>query len=203
MDFGALKKSVKAIEMSDEMQNRIITNCRLATVYEMEEITMKKRIKYKKTMVIAAVVALCLCVSVAAAAGPLGLFKDIRNWSGTVIGTTYEQATNEIEVGVAAARDKLTVTATLLSPDAVPYSEIETFGIGEYQIIDASGNVVAEGESANMVEIIDGTAEITVFPDGIDSGDYKLLVNCFTGAKKADQPIEICGSWECVFSVLY
>ncbi len=202
MDFGKLKQSMETIEMSDATKNRIIRNCRLSAVHETEEIIMKKRINYKKTMFIAAIVVLCLCVTVAASAtSGSGLFKDITNWNGAVIGTAYEQATNEIEVGAAAAPDELTVTATLLVPDNVPYSTFETFGIGDYRIVDMSGKVIVKGESTDMVEIMDGAAEISVSLDGVDSGNYRLLVSSFVGASKADQPLEISGTWECDFTV--
>ena len=45
MEFRELKQSVEKIEMSDEMQNRIIKNCRLSAVHELEESTMKTRVK--------------------------------------------------------------------------------------------------------------------------------------------------------------
>jgi len=204
MDFRDLKKSMEKIEMSDEMENRIITNCRLAAVQEMEENTMKKRVhfNFKKSMALAAIVALGLFACMAAAAAVhFGQFKDITNWNGAVIGTAYEQATNEIEVSVAAAQDELTVIATMLSSNTAPYREIETFGISDYRIVDMSGNVIVEGESTDMVEIMDGVAKLCVPLDGVDSGNYKLLVNAFIGGSKADQPLTISGSWECDFTV--
>ncbi len=206
MEFKDLKKSMENIKMSDEMQKRIIRNCRSAAVRETEEITMKKRVSFnfKKSMSVAAVVAICLCITMAAgAAGHFGHFKDITDWKGAVVGTEYEQATNEIEVDVVASQGKLSVIAKLLTPAAVPYSELETFGIGKYQIVDTTGNVVADGKGADLVEIVNGEANMIISLDGVDSGNYKLLVNSFTGGKKADQPLEISGTWECDFTIRY
>ena len=200
MDVRDLKRYVEKIEMPEDMQNRIIKNCSL-TADRMEKITMKKaNFNFIRYIPVAAIIALCVCVSVAAAAGHFGHFKDITNWKGAVVGTRYEQASNEIEVDAAASRDELTVTATLLIPDTAPYSEVETLGIGDYQIVDMFGNVLLEGESTDMTEIIDGAAEISVSMDGVDSGNYRLLVSSFVGAGKGEQPIEISGTWECDFT---
>jgi len=202
MEFRELKQSVEKIEMSDEMQNRIIRNCRLSAVHETEEIIMKNRVNFtfKKVASIAAVLALCLCVSVAAA-NHFGHFKDVTNWTGAVIGTEYEQATDEIEVNAVAEQGVLTVTAAFLTPDTAPYSEEEAFSVGSYQIMDASGDVVVDGEGDDFVEIVDGKAVMTISLDGVDNGDYKLVISSFIGSKKADQPLKISGDWECGFTV--
>lgn len=200
MEFRDLKHSVEKIELSNEMKNRIIQNCRLSAAHEMEEISMKNRVNFKKLMPVAAVLALCICVS-AAAASHFGLFKDVTNWSGAVTGTEYVQATDEIEVSAVVEQGILTITADFLSPDTVPYSELETISVGSYQIVDVSGSVIAEGESDDSIEIIDGEAKMTVSLEVVDSGEYKLLINTFIGSKKADQPLKISGSWECDFTV--
>ena len=201
MEFRELKQSVEKIEMPDEMQHRIIRNCRASAVYKTEEITMRNRasFNFKKVVSIAAVIALCLCASVAAA-NHFGVFKDVTDWTGAVTETEYEQATNEIEVSAVAEEGVLTITATFLSPDTAPYSEEEAFCVGNYQIVDASGDVVVDGEGNDFVEIVDGKAKMTVSLDGINSGDYKLLINSFVGSKKADQPLKISGDWVCDFS---
>ncbi len=69
MEFRERKQSVETIEMPDEMQNRIIRNCCASAVHETEENTMRNRasFNFKKAVSIAAVIALCLCASVAAA----------------------------------------------------------------------------------------------------------------------------------------
>ena len=201
MEFRELKQSVEKIEMSDEMQNRIIRNCRLSAVHETEEITMRNRVNFnfKKVVSIAAVIALCLCASVAAV-NHFGAFKDVTNWTGAVVGTEYVQATDEIEVSTVAEQGVLTITATFLAPDTAPYCEQETFSVGSYQIADASGNVIVDGEGDDFVEIVNGKAVMTVSLGGIDNGDYKLLISSFVGAKKADQPLKVSGDWICEFS---
>ena len=161
---------------------------------------MKNRVNFKKLMPVAAVLALCLCVSVAAASH-FGLFKDVTDWTGAVTGTEYVQATDEIEVSAVVEQGILTITADFLSPDTVPYSELETISVGSYQIVDVSGSVIAEGESDDSIEIVDGEAKMTVSLEVVDSGEYKLLINTFIGSKKADQPLKISGSWECDFTV--
>ena len=77
----------------------------------------------------------------------------------------------------------------------------EAIGQLSYQIVDVSGSVIAEGESDDSIEIVDGEAKMTVSLEVVDSGEYKLLINTFIGSKKADQPLKISGSWECDFTV--
>ena len=202
MEFRELKQFVETIEMPDEMQDRIIKNCRASAVHKTEELTMRNRVNFnfKKVVSIAAVIALCLCASVAAT-NHFGAFKDVTNWTGAVVGTEYVQATDEIEVNAVAEQGVLTITATFLAPDTAPYSEEETFCVGNYQIVDASGDVVVDGEGDNFVEIVDSKAVMAISLDGIGNGDYKLLINNFVGSKKADQPLKISGEWDCDFTI--
>ena len=202
MEFEALKRSVERIEMSEEMQNRIVGNCRAAAVCKRGKIAINNRenVSVKKIVTIAAVVALCLCASVVAASR-CGCFKDVANWTGAVTGTKYVQATNEIKVHAAAERGVLTVTAEFLAPDVVPYREQEALSVGAYQIVDASGDVVDEGEGDDFAELVDGKAVMTVPLGGLADGTYRLQIQSFVGTKKADQPLEISGAWECAFSL--
>ena len=200
MDCEKLKNAVKKIEMSDEMKARVIKNCQLKT----EENIMKrnKTNSLSKKPILAAAAALCLCFALAAAAGSrCGFFKDIKNWKGAVVGTQYEQASDEIEVTVISEGKELTVCASMLNPASAPYSELETLGIDGYQITDASGDVVVDGERTDFFEISDGEAKVKIPLDGISDGEYKLLITAFIGGKKADQPLRISGSWECAFSI--
>lgn len=225
MDYNKLKKAVIKIEMPDDMKARVIENCTLNTTYETEETTMNKNTakrEYKKPILVAVAAALFICFALgAAAAGRYGFFSDIVRWDGAVTGAQYENATKEIDAEViSAGNGVVTVSAVLLRPDAVPYSEEERLGIGSYEIIDSDGNVVAKGEPAKYSEIIDsegniikkngaaefaeisdGRAEIKISAEGIESGNYKLIISSFIGVKKADKPLNICGEWECEFSV--
>ena len=200
MDFGNLKTSIEKIEMSKEMQARIIKNCCLLASYKTEEFTMKKRInnRFMKPIAIAAV--LTLCMVAAGAASHFGMFKDITNWSGAVTGTEYVQATDDIQLNVSATEDNLAITVTLLTPDTLPYSELETVSFCSYKIVDLSGQVIFQGKNSDFFHIIDGTANISIPLNEIENGSYKLVVDAFSGAKKADNILRISGSWGCEFT---
>ncbi len=196
-----IKKAVNEIKMPIEMKDRIINNCRL----EMEEKDMTKNTKklYKRPMVAAASLILCLCltgVTALAVTGKLqGFFKDITDWTGAVIGTSYEHATEEINLNIVEVSDKLAVEIAFVNPDQPPYSFFETFGIKEYKIVDMDGNVVDERNETDMVEMMEGKVDIMIPLENITSGDYKLVVSKMVGGSKADQPLEISGLWECEF----
>jgi len=205
MDCNDLKKNVKKITMPDEMKARIIKKCKSKNTYETEESLMKNitaERKYKKPILIALAATLFVCFALgAAAAGHYGYFSDIIRWDGAVIGAQYENASEEIDVNVISAeKGTVTVSAVLLKADALPYSEHEYLGIGSYEIINAEGNVIARGDGTEFAEIIGGMAEIKISAEGIEGGDYKLIISSFIGTKKADQPLNIYGEWECEFA---
>lgn len=205
MDYEKLKNAVKKIEMPHEMKERVIKNCQSKALYGTEESMMRKNKTngwFKKPILAAAVVSLCLCAALAAAAGTrFGFFRDITNWKGTVVGTRYEQASDEIKAEAILGEKEIIVCAEMLEPDKIPYSEMETFGIDEYKIVDASGKAVVEGERTDFFDIVEGKAEVKIPLDGIASGEYRILITAFVGGKKADQPLRVSGNWECAFSV--
>lgn len=194
-----LKKNAEKITMPAEMRARIIRKCHLETEERSMNKTREKTI-LRKPVAVAAAIALCICltgVTALAATGSLqGFFKDIKRWDGAITGTTYEQATDEISISAEAQSGELQVEITLLKPDAAPYAFVEQLDIGAYKIVDAQGNILAEG-STEPAEIIYGKVSVTIPMDGALDGSCRLLVSSFTGHSKADQPLAINGSWGC------
>lgn len=206
METKLIKEEMKEIEMPFEMQERILKNCRNAGLEEKENIYMQKlNKKWIRFATVAAAVALCLglgSITALAASGKLeGFFVDVKDWNGAVVGTTYEQATEEIEVGVTVDGDSLAVEAVLLKATEAPYVEIDTFGVKAYQITDMSGDVVVEGISTTVTEVVGGKVSIAIPLNGLESGSYKLIIAEFVGDSKADQPLPISGYWECEFEL--
>ncbi len=195
-------EEVKKIEMPVEMQERIKKHC-----YEkMEDESMRKNRKniFQKPMVAVAALALCLCVtgvSALAATGKLeGFFKNITRWDGAVIGSTYEQATDEVTLTIDGVTDELEVSITFLEAQKAPYSFFETLGIHNYQIVDKDGKVVVkEAETAKAI-INNGQVELVVSLTDVPVGEYKLIVTELVGGSKADQPLVVSGNWECGFT---
>ena len=201
MDFLNLKQSVESIELSDAARERIMNNCRM-NLEECNMKTNKKPYLSKRPLAVAAVLALCICLSATGVAMQnSGFFKDVTNWKQAIVGTVYEQATNEISVTVNAEENALTVTAMMLEPDTVPYRELQEFAIEHYEIVDASGTVVATGTDTDYAKLVDRKAIVTIPLDNLERGHYQLLIHSFLGYKKAEQPLPIMGSWKCEFSI--
>ena len=159
-----------------------------------------KKFWLKKPIPIVAAFSVFVCFSVVcAAAVKNGFFKDVTRGNGTVVGTTYEQASEEIDVNVTVADNELLVFVTMLSPDKSPYSEFEEFGINSYQITDMSGNVVIKDAGTELFQVTNGQAEIKISLEGIESGSYQLVIHQYVGSAKANQPLEINGTWKCEF----
>lgn len=200
MEIERLVKQVKDIEMPEEMRERIVRKCLKGNSTRRENSVMK----FKKALTIAAAFVLCIGVmgvGVLAATGNLkGFFKDIKNWNGAIVGTTYEQASDELQISVVEVADELNVQVNIVNPNMPPYFTFDELGIGNYKIVDASGNVVVEGDNTDRVSIADGQVNVKIPMENVASGTYKLVVNSFVGAAKADQPLEINGLWECEFT---
>lgn len=201
MDKNLLQKEVNQIKMSKKMEEEILSNC----YKELEEKSMSKN-NIKKIMIkpMAAVAALAVCVCLAgttamAATGRLeGFFVDIKNWTGAVTGTAYEQADDEVKVMACIQENELAVTLIMVEPKEAPYFTFETMGIKAYQIKDSKGEVVMEG---SMVEAAVSNGEVIVKEDLLDlaKGEYTLIITELVGGSKADQPLTISGNWECKF----
>ena len=201
MEYEKMKSAVNAIVMPDEKKRRITRTCKMAAIQPRKEIIMNHKIR--KPVAVCAVMVVCLALSVTAlaATGALqGFFKDITDFRGAVIGTSYEQATDEIGVTAVLKDNTLTVLAAFENPQEAPYSEMEEMDISHYQIIDSEGNVVKEGETKQQAPVVDGQAAIDIALEDMEYGNYKLLVTALVAAKKADQPLNISGVWECLFT---
>lgn len=199
-----LKEKVSGIEMPDEIRARIIKNCYL----KMEEETMRKNSGntfFRKPMVAVASLALCICltgVTALAATGKLqGFFKDITRWDGAVVGTSYEQATDEVEVKAMGTDDGVKVEVTYLIPDKAPYTEFEQLGIHAAQIVDMNGMVIVKDIVSELSKVQDGKVNILISLEDIVTGNYTLRVCELVGSKKADQPLVLRGNWECRFDL--
>lgn len=149
----------------------------------------------------AAALVLLFCGAAVSAAVKKGYFQDIKDNSGTVIGTEYKQASEEIEISADSSADELAVSVSFIDPDIFPYRECEEFGIGSFQIVSASGEGVAEGAVEPQSAVHDGQVEIRIPLDELEKGSYKLVITTFIGGRKADQPLKISGLWECDFTV--
>ena len=197
MDKKKFVNKIKEIEMPKDMQQRIIEKCYIET----EKKKMNKM--FKKPMVAVASFALCVClmgVTALAASGKLeGYFRDIKRWDGAVIGTAYEQATDEVELNIVEVSDKLVVEITMVKPNEAPYSFFEMFGIKKYKIVDTNGNVIVENENLEMSAIANNKVLVNVPLDGVANGEYRLIVSELVGSSKAEQPLGLTGTWECSF----
>ena len=205
MEFITLKSAAETITMPTEMKQHIAENCKTQIPNARKDTPMKtnkNRTFFGKSAVSFAALAVCLTLTVTALAGSdsvKGFFRDITNWQGAIVGTSYEQATNEIAMTATVSGDALTVLVAFADPQAIPYKYAETLGIAAYSILDTNGKVVKEG-SAAPVEIVNGQAAIHLPLDDLGNGTYKLAVTAFVSEKKADQPLNLNGSWESAFT---
>lgn len=179
-------------------------NSRYVEESEKSYSTVKRMGFFHIPRVAAAAIALCVCmtgITVLASTGVFqGFFKDIFSWNGAVVGTTYENASDELNVTADYENGKLIVTVKAVDPSMAPYIEMETIRIKSYKIVDTSGKVIADNQSSDSVEFQTGEASIIIAQLSDYDGEYQLLISEFEGGKKADQPLPISGEWECNFS---
>ena len=200
MKYNNIKNIAEKIVMPEDMKIRIAENCKKQISQQRKETTMKNNNLFKKPAAVFAALAICLSLSVSAmaASGLLkGFFQDVKRPDGAVIGTTYEQATDEIALKVNV--DGNTLMAVAAFTDKAPFIAAE-MGIGNYQIVDGNGKVVKDGSYTEHTKIIDGQAEIRIDISDIDNGSYKLIVTSFVAYNKADPPMAVNGDWACNFT---
>lgn len=200
MKYNNIKNIAEKIVMPEDMKIRIAENCKKQISQQRKETTMKNNKLFKKPAAVFAALAICLSLSVSAmaASGLLkGFFQDVKRPDGAVIGTTYEQATDEIALKVNVDGDTLAAIAAFT--DKAPFIASE-MGIGNYQIVDGNGKVVKDGSYTEHTKIIDGQAEIRIDISDIDNGSYKLIVTSFVAYSKADPPMAVNGDWACNFT---
>lgn len=161
--------------------------------------------KWTRIATVAAAVALCLGlggVTVMAGSGKLeGFFADVTRWDGAVVGMTYEQATEEIEVSATVSGDSIVVDAVFLKAGEAPYAFLDSVGVHAYSIVNAEGKTLVEGTSNEKAGITDGIVSCKLPLDELESGNYKLIITEFVGSAKADQDLPIKGYWVCEFSL--
>lgn len=161
--------------------------------------SMKKSRKIPKwafAVIVPAVIALTSAGIYTAVEG--GFFRDKTTISGTIIGQTYENATDEIEVKSEYSDGTLRITLNLLKYDTIPYSVLDEIEPYSFSLISLSDNSEEEIQFS-PAKINGNTAEIMVDFSSEPDTEYKLSFGSFLGSKKADQPLEIKGEWETFF----
>ena len=68
------------------------------------------------------------------------------------------------------------------------------------KLVNEDGKVVKEGATNQSSPVLNGQSAMIIDLNDIEAGSYKLVVNTFVSEKKADQPLNINGVWECDFS---
>ena len=195
METNKMKEVFSRIEMPADMKKQVIENC----YAEIEGRNSSMKQLFRKPAFALPVLVLCLSLvgfTTVAAAGKLsGFFKDITNPFGTVTGTEYLDASDEIEIAAECNSDVITVEWIFVNPDAAPYNELDSIAISNWRIEDSQGKEVMKNSETKTVDIVNGKATLTLSFDSLPEGEYVLIVDELTGYKKADSPLKIGGYW--------
>ena len=180
----ALKNEIKAPQ---ELNENFIK--------EFSERRVSRRMKPKFAAAVAVPLMLAIAGTGAYAVSKGGYFRDETNLFGTVTGSVYENANEEINVSLVYEPETITVKVVFSDPNAFPYREFETISLNEFSVIDQT-----DGSEVNCGEIVpaminSGQAEIKIPVGKLKSGSYSVTVSSFLGEKKADQPLEVKGHW--------
>ena len=192
------------IEGKAAIDNSVVENKTTERTVQNKTHTASAR-KWSRIATVAAAVALCLGlggVTVMAGSGKLeGFLADVTRWDGAVVGMTYEQATEEIEVSATVSGDSIVVDVVFLKAGEAPYAFLDSVGVHAYSIVNAEGETLVEGTSNEKAGITDGIVSCKLPLDELESGNYKLIITEFIGSAKADQELPIKGYWVCEFSL--
>lgn len=187
-----IRKSLNfSSKTSEELNNKMINE------YS-KSVKKGKRIpRWTVAVIIPAVIACISAGTYIAVEG--GFFRDKTTITGTVIGQTYENATDEIEVTSDYSDGILHITLNLLKYDSIPYSVSEEMKPYDFSLTNLSDNSVTEDIQFDYAVINENTVDIAVDFNAVVGTEYKLTIKSFISSKKADQPLEIKGNWETVF----
>lgn len=164
-------------------------------IREFSERRVSRRMKPKFAAAVAVSLMLAIAGTGAYAVSKSGYFRDETNIFGTVTGSVYENANEEINVSLVYEPETITVKVVFSDPNAFPYREFETIDLNEFSVTDqTNGSEVSCGEIAPAM-INNGEAELKIPVGKLDSGSYSVTVSSFLGEKKADQPLEVKGHW--------
>lgn len=163
----------------------------------------ERRMTKRNMIIIAAAAAVLAAGGITVAAGASGgWMKDIKNGFGAITGQVYKDADEEIGLNVISADEKgISVIAEIKTPDKPPYTAIDTLSMGNYRITGADECIIVRGERTEPAVLSDGKAVICIPADLSGSGEFRLIADGFIGEAKADQPLDIEGTWECTFTV--
>ena len=183
-------------------------------IKNMEERTMSKpKFTIKRTMAIAAVLALCLVVvcMTPLASSIKGFFSDIVRFDGAITGTQYENATNDIKVDVLELTSEngdviIPLDLTFENPTEAPFLYIQEVAVSEYKIFDSNNKEIIKAkfsaEDGDKGIVSDGKVLVNLLLDDSKfrfGEEYTIVIDKLYGLSKADAPLHITGSWECKF----
>jgi len=207
-----LNRCLNEIPLPAQLHRRCVQGIKTAQ-QEMESSKMKavdqnNTVKFRlpgRTLAAAAAVAVCtVALAGTALAGPIkGFFADVTRWDGAVTGTKYYAQTEELALNAAVQGQDLLVTVEFQLPGEAPYASFEQLAAGEYQLLNAAGETVAEGAGCEAAAVYGGQATL-VLPGAaarLTAGQYTLRLESFVGSAKADQPLPLLGDWQCGFAM--
>ena len=183
-------------------------------IKNMEEHAMSKpKITMKRTLAIAAVLALCIVtVAMTPLANPIkGFFSDIIRFDGAITGTRYENATNDIKIDVlelTTEKGNATIPLELIfeNPTEAPFPYIQEVAISEYKILDSNNKEIVKRklspEDSDKGTVSDGKVLVNISLNDAKlkpAEEYTIVLEKMYGLSKADAPLHITGTWECKF----
>jgi len=218
-----LKNEIESMEFPNELSERSKKGIYQAHTEETKGNKFFKSMPMKFGSIAGAVVlafSILMFTNTGFANSVKGFFEDITNWSGTVTGTVYENATNEITADVGEKviqSDKVSfpLSITLKEPDKAPYNTIEALTIGDFQVFQSGKPVNNEqiaferGPMAEFEFMIKDEDKLLILEDKkfktnlvinnlstSANETYTLIINSFFIQSKGDAPLEVKGEWE-------
>ncbi len=173
----------------------------------------KGRITMKRTLAIAAVLAICvITVTMTPLANSIkGFFSDIIRFDGAITGTRYENSTNEIivnamEITTHNGNDIIPLELTFENPNEAPFAYIQEIAVADYMIIDETTGEILKlecyPEYSGKGTVSDGKALVNLSLNDAklkSSEEYTIVIEKMYGLSKADAPLHITGTWKCKF----
>ena len=207
----SFKKEIESIEIPKQLSKRSKEGIYLAQ----KEHKKKNFRKYYQGLAAAAVMGIVIIFASDAslATSIKGFFANLTNWNGAIIGTTYENATDEIVVTAEnIENEEYLLTVSFNNKDKVPFSITELLEMGEYQFFNDGKKINIESAFVNDVidtgnliiddkELLFHTNENNYKKVMIINGEVdELVIKSFFIHSAGDAPLEVKGEWRILFN---
>ena len=134
----------------------------------------------------------------------LGHYVDYVNRRGKIVDTRYLTSKKEVVMKASFQEEAMHVTINLGFPKVEPFKDLDGLALGNYKLMDANDQVIAEAQRSPIFPLEGKTTELVfALPADLQltTGIYHFQVEYLSGEKNVDSSIDLVGPWSFTFAI--